>query len=113
MWWMPGADQASIIKTNQPLQFAGLLMPAGEHTIYMQPKADGSELVINKQVGQFHLHYEPDRDLGHVRFPWRAVTPIVEQLTYGVSEGQDVTCELTLTWDDRQYYAAFTVKATQ
>jgi hypothetical protein len=110
-WWMPGADQATILTTTKPVQFDGVLMPAGEHTLYMLPNAEADELVINNQVGQFHTHYEPARDLGHIKFPWRKISPIVEQMTYGVMEIQDVGAQLTLTWDDRQYFATFKVKA--
>src|SRR6185436_4571995 len=36
-WWMPGADEATIITTDRALTFGKLTMPAGDHTLSMWP----------------------------------------------------------------------------
>jgi hypothetical protein len=110
-WWMPGADEATIITTEDPIVFTGnLTMPAGQHTLYMMPDPETSQLIVNKQVGQFHTSYIPRLDLGHVDLALKKLSTPVEQLTYTVeprpSGGGGV---LKLAWDDREYSVEFTV----
>jgi hypothetical protein len=108
-WWMPGADQATILTTSKPIAFDGLDVPAGDHTLYVLPDASASDLVVNKQVGQFHTQYDPSRNLGKTRLALTHLDTPVEQMTFSVvAEGSGG--RLTLSWDDRAYSAAFVVK---
>ena len=117
-WWMPGADEATIITTTKALAFGpstplgagGVTMPAGEHTLYMWPDDKASKLIISKEVGQFHTVYHADRDLGRVDYVLTMIKEPVEQLTYLVESKPDGGGVLKLVWDDREYSAAFTVK---
>jgi hypothetical protein len=110
-WWMPGADQATIITTGDPMVFtAGLTVPAGSHTLYMLPGPDASKLIINNMVGQFHTSYAPRQDLGRVDLSMKKLPAIVEQLTYSAEPRAGGGGVLKLTWDDREYSAEFTVK---
>ena len=108
-WWMPGADQATILTTTKALAFDGLDVPAGDHTLYVLPDESASDLVINNQVGQFHTQYDPRRNLGKTRLTMKHLDASVEQMTFSVTaEGSGG--RLTLSWDDREYAAAFVVK---
>jgi hypothetical protein len=109
-WWMPGADQASIIETSKPIAFGTLEVPAGQHTLYMLPAENESQLVISREVGQFHTQYHPAANLGQVKLDMKKVSPPVEQLTLAVVSTADAGGRLTLTWDDREYSAAFVVR---
>jgi hypothetical protein len=116
-WWMPGADEATIITTTKALAFDSVTMPAGEHTLYMWPDDKAPKLIISKEVGQFHTVYHPDRDLGRVDYVLTMIKEPVEQLTYlveaqpgGPSTSLRPGGVLKLIWDDREYSAAFTVK---
>ena len=109
-WWMPGADEATIITTAHPLVFAGgLTMPAGEHTLYMLPDPESPKLIINRQVGQFHTSYSPSLDLGRVDLSLKKLQEPIEQLTY-LAEPREGGGTLKLSWDDREYSVEFTVK---
>lgn len=108
-WWMPGADEATIITTTKALAFDPVTMPAGEHTLYMWPDDKAPKLIISKEVGQFHTVYHADRDLGRVDYVLTMIKEPVEQMTYLV-ESRPGGGVLKLVWDDREYSAAFTIK---
>ena len=111
-WWMPGADEATIITTNKILVFDAVTMPAGDHTLYMWPDEKAPKLIISKEVGQFHTVYHPDRDLGRVDYVLTMVKDKepVEQLTYLVEARPGGGGVLKLVWDDREYSADFKIK---
>lgn len=102
-WWMPGADETTSIVTDGPLMVGTLLMPAGTHTIYTLPAADGVTLIINKQTGQFHTIYHPERDLGRVPMTFTRLDEPVEQMTFVVTPNGAAGGTLALRWDDREY----------
>jgi hypothetical protein len=110
-WWMPGADEASSITTDQSIVFADTLaMPAGEHTIYTQPGPDDFKLIISKETGQFHTQYHPNLDLGRVSMTVKKLSEPVEQLTFGVEPREGGGGTFKLVWDDREYSVPFVVK---
>jgi hypothetical protein len=111
-WWMPGADEATIVTTSKAITLEGLAVPAGSHTLYMLPDASASELVVSNEVGQFHTQYHPDRNLGQVRLALKHLdAPLgpVEEMTFTV-EPEASGGRLTLSWDDRAYSAGFVVR---
>jgi hypothetical protein len=109
--WMPGADEATTITTRGAVVIGGLLVPAGDHTLYTVPRADGLTLVISNEVGQFHTVYNESRDLGRVPMAFSSVAGApVEGLTFSlVSAGRGG--QLTLSWADRQYSVAIGIPA--
>ncbi len=102
-WWMPGADETTSIVTDAPLMVGSLLMPAGTHTIYTLPSADTFTLIINRQTGQFHTVYHPERDLGRVPMTLTKLGEPVEQMTFVVTPTEPGGGTLALRWDDREY----------
>jgi hypothetical protein len=111
-WWMPGADEATIITTSKAIALEGLVVPAGSHTLYMLPDESASELVVSNEVGQFHTQYHPERNLGQVKLALKHLnSPLeqVEEMTFTV-EPDASGGRLTLSWDDRAYSASFVVR---
>lgn len=110
-WWMPGADEATIITTEHPLVLGGTLtVPAGRHTIYSQPDPDVMKLIINTQVGQFHTFYSPAMDLGRVDLTLKKLAEPVEQLTFQIDPLPQGGGVLKLIWDDREYSVGIAAK---
>jgi hypothetical protein len=110
-WWMPGADEATILTTQDPLVLGGTLeVPAGKHTLYALPDPNVMKLIVNKQVGQFHTSYTPDMDLGRVDLTLRKLTEPVETLTYKVDAVPEGGGLLKLIWDDREYSVSVALK---
>lgn len=110
-WWMPGADEATILTTQDPLAVgANLVIPPGQHTIYMLPAAETSKLIINNEVGQFHTRYDSRQDLGRVDLTMRKLSAVVEQLTFSVEARPQGGGDLKLWWDDREYSVGVVVR---
>jgi len=109
-WWMPGADEATLITTSQAISIGELLVPAGIHSLYFWPSEDKPKLIINKQTGQFHTTYNAREDLGRVDAVLTRKSEPVEQLTFDVTPRPDGGT-LILSWDDREYAVTFRVLA--
>jgi hypothetical protein len=110
-WYMPGADKATIVTTEDTLVFGGSLsMPAGQHTLYMLPDPDAPKFIVNKLVGQFHTSYAPNQDLGRTNYSMKKLQGTIEQLTYSAEPKPGGGGVLTLAWDDREYSVDFVVK---
>ena len=84
-------------------------MPAGEYTLYTTPAASDFALIINRDTGQFHTVYSPNRDLGRVPMTMAQTAEPVERLTFAIEPHQDGGA-LKLIWDDREYLAPFVVR---
>jgi hypothetical protein len=108
--WCPGADEATTIASDRPLQFGDLRVPAGTHTIWMLPAEDRWTLIVSSEASGFHTDYHPAADLGRVEMQRHTVAPVVEQLTFAVGpNGSGAGGTLTMTWDTTAVSASFTM----
>ena len=107
-WWMPGADESTILTTTRKIVLGGLEIPAGEHSIYFWPAETNAQFIINNETGQFHTVYHAGQDLGRVTATMTKRPEPVEQMTFEVSPRSDGGT-LRLVWDDREYAAAFVI----
>jgi hypothetical protein len=102
--WMPGADEATTITTNGPVTIGNLELPAGDHTFYALPNADGFALIVSRDVGQFHTVRAPELELGRVPMTITTRADTIEGLTFEIAPARDVDAAvLKLIWDDREY----------
>jgi hypothetical protein len=83
--WRTGADEATTLKTDKPLRFGSLVVPAGTHTLWTIPGASQWQLVVNKQTGQWGTDYTASQDLGRVPMRVSKTAAPVEQLTVSVA----------------------------
>lgn len=107
--WRTGADEATTLTTDKPLQFGAVTVPAGKVTLWTLPGEKDWKLVINKQTGQWGTNYDQKQDLAHVDMKVDKTAQPVEQLTIAIepSAGGGV---IKLTWADTQASIPFTVK---
>jgi hypothetical protein len=80
--WCPGADEATTLDSDRPLQIGALTIPPGPHTIWMLPTAGAWTLIVSKEPSGFHTRYDERADLGRVALTKSAVDKPVEQLTF-------------------------------
>ena len=106
--WRTGANRATHFKTDTPLRFGELLVPAGEYTLFSMPTATGGVLIINKQTGQNGQQYDPARDLGRVQIRPAPLGASVEAFTI-VARERNGRGALALQWDRTEYIAEFVV----
>jgi hypothetical protein len=102
--WMPGADEATTVTTNAPIQIGSLSVPAGDHTLYLFPGAERTLLIISNDVGQFHTVHDQARELGRVELTAAPRADSVEGLTFAISaDPRGSAGVLTIAWDTREY----------
>lgn len=84
--WRTGADEATTLKTDKPLTFGALVVPAGTHTVYTVPGASEWQLIVSKRTGQWGVPYPEGDDLGRAAMKVGKTNAPVEQLTISVDE---------------------------
>ena len=83
--WRTGADEATTLKTDKPLKFGTLAVPAGTYTLYTVPGAEW-QLIVSKKTGQWGVPYPAGEDLGRVPMKAGKASAAVEQLTISVDD---------------------------
>jgi hypothetical protein len=106
--WRAGADEATTLKTDKPLKFGTLSVPAGTYTLFAVPGAAEWQLVINKQTGQWGTVYSQDQDLGRVPMKVGKATNAAEQLTWAIDD-TPTGATLRLDWGSTSVSAPFSV----
>jgi len=105
--WRLGADEATTLIAQKPLVFGDTTVPAGAYSLYMLPQEDGSaKLIINKELGQWGMHYDDKQDLARVDLKKEAAEKPLDQLAISVAK----TGVLKISWEDTQYSVGFTVQ---
>jgi hypothetical protein len=110
--WRLGANEATLLVTQQPIQIGETTVPAGAHTLFLLPAEDGSaKLIINNQIGQWGTQYEEKQDLARIDLKKESPEKPVDQLTINVGKNPAGTGGLIkIAWVDTQYSVPFTVK---
>ncbi|MGA2168223.1 MAG: DUF2911 domain-containing protein [Terracidiphilus sp.] len=109
--WRAGANAATRLHTDADLDIAGLAVPKGDYTLFVNiADPDNWVLIVNKQVGQWGLAHDPAQDLGKVKFPTTTTPDLVENLKYTLKDlgGQKGT--LTLAWENKSATVPFNVR---
>jgi hypothetical protein len=112
--WRTGANRATHLTTSRDLVLGdpargGLVVPAGEYTLFSIPEAEGGVLIVSRQTGQNGTSYDAARDLGRV--PMRRVqrSDSAERFTIEVDEA-GAGGVIRLIWDRSEFVVPFTVR---
>ncbi|MDF2441093.1 MAG: hypothetical protein JWN98_2077 [Abditibacteriota bacterium] len=110
--WRLGANEATLLVTQQPLEVGGVTIPAGASTLFLLPQQDGpAKLIINKQVGQWGSQYDDKQDIGRIDMKTDTLDKSADQFTIAVAKNPDAAGGLLrLMWENTQYSVPFTVK---
>lgn len=107
--WRMGADEATLLITQQPIELGETTVPAGAYTLFMLPFEDGAKLVISKQVGQWGLQYDEKQDLARVDLKKESLDKTVDQFTMAIEKAGNGGV-IKMTWENTQFSVPFTVK---
>jgi hypothetical protein len=100
--WRAGANSATKLHTDGDLTLGDLAVPKGDYTLYVDiADADGWQLVINKQTGQWGTKYDKSMDLGRVKMTMATPSPMVENLKYTLVDSGGGKGSLTLAWENK------------
>lgn len=109
--WRVGANEATLLITQQPIEIGGATVPAGAYSLFMLPVENGtSKLIVNKQIGQWGSQYDEKQDLARVDLKQVATPESVDQFTMGVAKEASGGGVLTLAWENLQFSVPYTVK---
>ncbi len=106
--WRTGADEATTLKTDKPLKFGALAVPAGTYTLYTVPGSSEWQLVISKKTGQWGIPYPAGQDLGRTPMKVGKTAAPVEQLTIAIDPSASGGT-LKVEWGTTSASAPFTV----
>ena len=116
--WRTGADEATLLITQRPIQLGGVTVAAGAYSLWTLPNADGkAKLIVNKQIGQWGISprdpkqtYDQGEDVVRVELKKEAVEEPIEQFTISIVEDRSGGGILKLAWENTQYSTTFAVK---
>jgi hypothetical protein len=108
--WCPGADEATVLDSDKPIQLETLTVPAGPHTIWMLPSANQWTLIVSKEPSGFHTQYHPEADLGRVTLRKSPINPTVEQLTFEIAPNRSGPGgSLSMRWETTSVWTSLTI----
>lgn len=107
-----GADEATLLLTQQPLQFGETVIPAGAYTLYIVPSETGASLLaFSSALGKWGVPVDESHDVARIPLAKSEISAQVDQLTLAVKpNAAGDGGELTIQWELTQLSAAFTVK---
>jgi hypothetical protein len=109
--WRAGANAATKLHTDAALDIAGLAVPPGDYTLYVDLSNPAAwQLIVNKQTGQWGLTYKKDQDLGRVPMTMSKPAALVEELKYTITDQGGGKAKLTLEWENVSASVPITVK---
>ena len=120
--WRAGADVSTRLKTEVPLQLGGKTIPAGEYSLFIDPKSESEWVLIvsswgaqekydpnNKAALWGAYNYTPDKDVARVPMTVTKLDMSIDQLTWTFVDMTKNGGRLALVWDNVMAMAPFTV----
>jgi hypothetical protein len=113
--WRTGADEATLLVTEQPLVIGSLTLAPGSYTLFTYPTADGSaKLIVNKRIGQWGIPYDEKKEaaneLGRVDLKKETLDQPVDQFTMAIERGPSGGGVISMMWETTKYSVPFSVK---
>jgi hypothetical protein len=82
--WCPGANWATTITVDSDFQLGTLKLKKGTYALWVLPKENDFELIVNSNARAFHLDYKSDTDIGRMKMNLKTLDKPVESLTFEV-----------------------------
>lgn len=100
--WRTGANSATKIKFNDPVEILGHKIDTGSYAIYTIPHKNGEwTFILNKGFNNSGLSgYQESEDVFREKIRTDKISPKVETFTIQFNNITPESCVLTLTWDN-------------
>jgi hypothetical protein len=108
-----GADEATTLINEHPIEVGGTTLPAGAYTLYIVPSETGaSKLAFSKHVAKWGIPVDETKDAVRVDLKKEALTENVDQLTIEIENTPRGSMNglIKIKWEKTQFSAPFTVK---
>ena len=105
-----GADEATLIVLQHPIEIGGKTVPAGAHTLYIVPSDTGaSQLAFSSHIGKWGIPVDTSKDLARVDLQKETLDQEVNQLTITL-ENHQTNGLIKIAWEKTAFSVPFTVK---
>ena len=112
-WDVPyrlGADEATLLLTQNPLKIGETTIPAGAYTLYMVPSENGpSKLAFSTNLGKWGIPVDEKHDLARVDLKKNPLDKPVDQLTIALSKEASGGA-IKIMWESTEFSVTFTVQ---
>jgi hypothetical protein len=108
-----GADEATVLLNEYPIEIAGTTIPSGAYTLYIVPSETGtSKLAFSKHISKWGIPVDETQDLVRVDLKKETLPENVDQLTIKVenSPAGSMNGLLKIQWEKTQFSVPFTLK---
>lgn len=95
--WTPGADSATRLETNGPIEIEGQPLAAGRYSLWLVPQEnDAWTVIFNKQADAFHLSHDESQDAltVHVRPSIASIPVETLQLSFPLVDADSAILQL-------------------
>lgn len=98
--WRAGANEATTISFNYPVQFGGKEVAAGKYALFMIPQSNKWTIILNKEWNQWGAYnYNPKLDVLRMEvIPQK--TELIELCTYAFLNITKTEGILAMTWEN-------------
>jgi hypothetical protein len=107
--WRLGANMSTHLRADLNVQIGELPIPQGLYTLYLLPRPDGADLIVNRSTGQWGTEYDASEDFGRVPMRARVLPEPVESLAitlapgFPQAEGDLPEGTLSIVWGTKEY----------
>ena len=108
-----GADEATTLVNEHPIEIGGKTLPSGAYTLYIVPSETGaSKLAFSKHIAKWGIPVDETQDVVRVDLKKEMLDENVDQLTIQVENTppQSMNGVLKIKWEKTQFSAPFTMK---
>jgi hypothetical protein len=107
--WRTGADEATTLIAQQPINLGGTVVPAGTYTLFTFPSADGSaKLVVNKEIGQWGVDpYNETHEFARIDLKKDMLDAPVDQFTMSIGKNAGGGGIIKMFWETTQYSVTY------
>jgi len=98
--WRAGANEATALHTDAPLQIGNLTVPAGNYTLFVDIATNPWRLIVNKRTGEWGLDYTKSADLGRVPMTMTKPAAPIETYKMTLTDLGGNRGKLELAWED-------------
>ena len=114
--WRTGANEATYLETNLPLEFNGQVLKPGKYSVWTIPGPDSWVIIFNKKYPSWGVSFDGESNYNAADDALRIEVPVVmqdkeiEQFTISL-EKVDEGMELIFLWDHTLVVAPFRLSA--
>lgn len=99
--WRTGANEATLIKLNQDVLFAGRKLKAGSYSLWTIPGPAKWKVIVNHETGQWGTEYNDGQDLFRSEVDIRIESKVAERFTITFEPRQN-GADMLLRWDQTE-----------